>query len=186
MLLPIRGEDELYDKVIRLHVVANSDEEYDQNLKLKVRDAVIVYAAELVGDCETRDQAIELLSENRAKINEIAQDCLASEGYAYPVSVSFEEEHYPTKSYESVCFPAGKYLSMRISIGEAEGKNWWCVLFPQLCLSAATGSVRESNEGAFIEAGFTQEQYRIITETENVKYKIRFKILETVGELFGA
>jgi stage II sporulation protein R len=107
------------------------------------------------------------------------------QGYDYPVSVLLGKEEYPTRSYENCCFPGGTYVSLRVCIGEAEGQNWWCVLFPPLCLSAASANDDQSNEDAFISVGLTGEQYRVITETDNVKYRIRFKILESVQGLFG-
>ena len=106
-------------------------------------------------------------------------------GYDYEVSVLLGEEEYPTRSYENCCFPSGTYVSLRICIGNAEGQNWWCVLFPPLCLSAASAKSEQSNEQAFISVGLTGEQYRVITETDNVKYRIRFKVLEAVQELIG-
>ena len=93
-------------------------------------------------------------------------------------------EDYPTREYESCAFPAGQYLSLKICLGEAEGQNWWCVLFPPLCLSAATDS--SDHEDAFIQVGLTKEQYGIITETEDTKYRVRFKILETVKGWFSS
>ena len=104
--------------------------------------------------------------------------------------VELGEEEYPTKNYESFCFPSGSYVSLRVLIGDAEGQNWWCVLFPPLCLSAATD--KSSTEDAFIAVGLTQEQYKVITETDDTTYEVRFKILEgiedaknSLGGIFG-
>ena len=183
-LLPIHGESELYDNVLRLHVLANSDSYADQELKLKVRDSVISEVGTMVSDCKSFDEAREVLSseENLAKIKSAAERTVASEGYSYPVSISLGEEDYPRKNYESLCFPSGNYTSLRVCIGDAEGKNWWCVLFPQLCLGAATA---KNNEEAFIEAGFTPDQYRIVTETEKPQYEVKFKLLEIIEETIG-
>ena len=182
-ILPIHGESRVYDSVIRLHVIANSDNEGDQALKLSVRDAVLDTTSELLRDAKTRDEAEEILRNNLERIERVAKETVQKNGYRNAVSVSFGMEDYPTREYEELAFPAGEYLSLRVMIGEAEGQNWWCVLFPPLCLSAATD--KKEAEECFLAAGLTEEQYRIITDSDNTKYKLRFKILEVVEELFG-
>lgn len=181
---PVHGEEELYDKVMRLHVIANSDSEEDQSLKLKVRDAVINYLTPHAKDCQNLADMQELTKTLIPQITDAAKDVIEDEGYDYSVLVTLDREQYPQKSYESLCFPAGEYLSLRVMIGKAEGKNWWCVLFPPLCLSAAENKSKKDNENAFISAGLTDDQYKIVTETENTKYKARFKILEIIEKIF--
>ena len=173
--LPIHSEAAIYDNVLRLHVLANSDSSEDQELKLEVRDRILEETATLFKDCKTKDEAREAVESNLDKIREIAEQTVRDAGYEYDVSVSLGEEEYPTKNYEECCFPAGEYLSLRVMIGEAEGENWWCVLFPPLCLDAA-GESRE----VFAEVGLTDEQYSFITETDNAQYKVRFKLLEVI------
>ena len=177
--LPVHGEEQIYDSVVRLHVIANSDSDADQELKLKVRDAVLAEMSSLVGDCCDRESALTVLGSSLEHISSVAQKTVYENGYDYPVSVSLGEEKYPTKNYEAACFPAGTYSSLQIKIGDADGKNWWCVLFPTLCLSSA-----KSAEEAFIEVGLSSEQYKIITETDDPKYKLRFKILESFESIF--
>ena len=184
-VMPVHGEQEIYDSVVRLHVLANSDSEQDQALKLLVRDCVIEVTRPMLEGCESRDQAIEILQDNTDVLQAAAQAVVKEQGYDYPVTVLLGEESYPTRSYESCCFPSGTYVSLRVCIGEAEGQNWWCVLFPPLCLSAASAEDESSNEDAFISVGLTGEQYKVITETDNVKYRIRFKVLEAIQELIG-
>ncbi len=181
--LPVHGEQEVYDTVVRLHVLANSDTEEDQALKLKVRDAVLAVTSPLVEGCTTRDEAIEILNDHLSDLEAAAESAVEAEGYDYPVTVLLGEEDYPTRVYESCAFPAGTYLSLRVLIGEGEGQNWWCCLFPPLCLSAATA--KGDNEDAFIQVGLTKDQYSIITETGKTKYKVRFKILEVIEDWFG-
>jgi stage II sporulation protein R len=173
--LPIHSEAAIYDNVLRLHVLANSDSSEDQALKLEVRDRILEETATLFKDCKSKDEAREAVESNLDKIREIAEQTVREAGYDYGVSVSLGEEEYPTKNYEECCFPAGEYLSLRVMIGEAEGENWWCVLFPPLCIDAA-GESRE----VFAEVGLTDEQYSFITETDNPKYKVRFKLLEVI------
>ena len=173
--LPIHSEAAIYDNVLRLHVLANSDSSEDQALKLEVRDRILEETATLFKDCKTKDEAREAVESSLDKIREVAEQTVREAGYDYSVSVSLGEEEYPTKNYEKCCFPAGEYLSLRVMIGEAEGENWWCVLFPPLCIDAA-GESRE----VFAEVGLTDEQYSFITETDNPKYKVRFKLLEVI------
>jgi stage II sporulation protein R len=181
-LLPTHGEAELYDKVVRLHVLARSDSEQDQALKLKVRDAVLAYCAEALSDCETREDAEKRLSGMIDTLTEIADKTVKDEGFDYAASVTLGKEQYPRRQYDGLCFPRGEYLSLRVILGEGEGQNWWCVLFPTLCLGSA--SAKEQKE-TFISAGFTAGQYKIITENTGVNYKIKFKCLEWLQDLRG-
>ena len=178
-LLPVHGEARIYDSVLRLHVVANSDSEEDQALKLCVRDRVIDIANRVCADCDTVEDARTVITAHLEDIADAAADEIKSQGYRYDVEVSLGKEQYPRKTYASLCFPSGEYLSLQVRIGEAVGQNWWCVLFPPLCLDAATSS----NEDAFISVGFTPDQYKIITETDNPKYEARFKLLEIIEGL---
>ena len=172
-VLPIHGEREIYDRVLRLHVIANSDSEADQSLKLAVRDAVLDYCAPLLAECDSREKAAEAVLAYKAEIEHIAVERLKESGCDDRVRLEVCIEHYPQKSYESFCFPQGSYLSVKLMIGEAEGKNWWCVLFPRLCTGAAVSPEDE----------FVAEQYKIITESGGTTYKIRFKFLEYFEEL---
>lgn len=184
-LLPVHGESEIYDTVVRLHVVANSDSEEDQALKLMVRDAIIEVTAPAVEGCKSQSEAIAAIGAVMDEIERAARDVIAREGFDYDVSVEIGEEYYPTKTYESCAFPEGKYVSLRVLIGDAVGQNWWCCLFPPLCLSAATPEDEGDNEDAFISVGLTGEQYKVITENDNPKYRARFKILEVFSRWFG-
>ena len=179
-LMPVHGEAEVYDSVLRLHVLANSDSEEDQALKLKVRDSILEASASIMQDAETREDAIKAVNAAIPTLESAASETIRAEGFDYSVRIELCEESYPTKSYESFCFPAGSYLSLRVLIGDAEGQNWWCVLFPPLCLSAATD--QSEAEEAFIAVGLTGEQYKIITETDSPTYQVRFKILETIED----
>lgn len=176
-LLPVHGESEIYDNVLRLHVIANSDSQGDQALKYEVRDAVLSCAEVLFASARTRDDAILLAKENMDLLTSAAERAIADAGRKDPVRLELGEEVYPTKSYELCCFPSGTYASLRVIIGEGQGQNWWCVLFPPMCLSAASASTAEE---AFITVGFTTDQYRIITETDRPTYRARFRLLEVL------
>lgn len=180
-VLPVHGEAEIYESVIRLHVLAATDGEEDQADKLAVRDALLPLTAEALADCTTRDEAAARLKEILPALEEEAKKTLRLRGAEDAVTVTLGQECYPTRAYEGFCFPAGDYLSLQVLIGEGEGQNWWCVLFPSLCLSVAEGGRAEEMEEAFIAVGLTPEQYRIITESdEDVTYRMRFKFLEVL------
>ena len=181
--LPVHGEEQIYDAVIRLHVVANSDTEQDQALKLQVRDAVLELAGERLVGCGDREEAARRLNGMIEELEAVAEQTLLRNGCDLPVCVVLGEEEYPTRDYESFCFPAGEYLSLRVLIGEADGQNFWCVLFPPLCMSAATVG-RDTAKEEFIAVGLSRDQYSIITETENTQYRVRFKFLEVLEPLF--
>ena len=179
-LLPVHGEADIYDNVLRLHVLANSDSEEDQALKLAVRDALLEIGNGLLDGAKSREEAAAIVREHLPLFEEAAARVIAENGYSYPVNLSLTEEEYPTKTYGSLCFPSGEYLSLRVMIGEAEGQNWWCVLYPPLCMSAAT---ERREEEAFVAVGLTGDQYRIITESNSPTYRARFKILEVFEQI---
>ena len=176
-VLPVNGEAEIYDDMIRLHVLANSDFEEDQALKLKVRDAVLEEAEKICAD--NSEEAYVKTKESLEILERAAEKKIREEGYDYPVLVVLGEEKYPEREYDGFTLPEGTYTSLRVLIGEAEGKNWWCVLYPPLCTASA-----EKREDVFIAAGFTDEQYKTITESNNKTYKIKFKIAEIIKDLF--
>lgn len=185
--LPLSGEEELYDKVIRLHVLANSDSEEDQALKLRVRDAVLSRLDGELSACDTRESAEAVLAGKLEGVSAAAEEEIRARGYDYGVRVSLGQERYPEKEYDELTMPAGSYLSLKVEIGEAEGRNWWCVVFPPLCLSAARGGTENAlaeNEDALLRAGFTGEQYKIITRSDTPRYKLKFKLLELFGSWF--
>jgi stage II sporulation protein R len=167
-----RTQNELSDKVVRLHVLANSDSEEDQALKLQVRDAVLVRAEELLTEAADRKEAESLLRGRLLEFEGIAAETIAQAGYDYPVSVELTDTEFPTKEYDGFTLPAGEYLALRVLIGEATGQNWWCVVFPPLCTTAAADVPT-----AALAAGFSQEEVSLITE-EDQGYILKFKTVE--------
>lgn len=178
-ILPISGEDRVYSDTIRLHVIANSDSEEDQALKLRVRDAIIDAVAHLTENKKTRDEAERSIRDNIGLITVLAKDETVLAGYDYDINVILDEENYPERDYNGVKLPAGEYLSLRVMIGAAKGHNWWCVLYPPLCTSTA-----EPQE-ELAAAGFTGEQIRVLCDDENPKYVMKFRLLELFHSLFG-
>ena len=170
--LALRTQDELADKVVRLHVLANSDSEEDQALKLRVRDAVLEQATAILEQSADRREAESRLRGQLLELERIAAKEIAAEGYDYPVTVNLENTDFPTKEYDGFTLPAGEYLALRVIIGEGKGQNWWCVVFPPLC-TAASADVPASA----LAAGFSEEEVRLITE-ENQGYVLKFKAVE--------
>ncbi|MBQ8331489.1 MAG: stage II sporulation protein R [Clostridia bacterium] len=179
-ILPIHGESELYSGVLRLHVLAHSDSEEDQALKLKVRDGILAASGKYLWDCDSREEAESAILQHSAELTDAAEVIIAAEGFSYPVRIELGQEIYPTRNYESFCFPSGEYLSLRVIIGDGAGKNWWCVLFPPMCLSAASTSAAAEED--CIAVGLTTDQYSMITETQDPVYTARFRILEVLEE----
>lgn len=170
--LALRAQDRLADKVVRLHVLANSDSEEDQALKLLVRDQVLERAASLLEQAGDRRQAEMLLRQALPELEEAAAREIAANGYDYPVTAELVDAAFPTKEYDGFTLPAGEYLALRVVIGQGGGQNWWCVVFPPLC-AAASGDV----PAAALAAGFTEEEVGLITE-EDQGYALRFKAVE--------
>jgi stage II sporulation protein R len=169
----------LADKLIRLHVVADSDQLKAQELKLKIRDAVIRELSPILDGCRSREKAEEILSRYLADIRRVAVECAMENGVDTDVAVSLEQELFGERQYETFSLPAGPYTSLRIVIGNGQGQNWWCVIFPPLCIEPAGGMERGA-EGAF--AGLTGEEIDLITE-KNEGYVIKFKILDLFHRL---
>lgn len=162
-------QNSLSGKLVRFHVLAVSDDEYEQQLKLRVRDAVLEYISPKLEAVESSAQAREILASELDNIRSTAQT--VAEGR--DVTVTLTREDYPTKSYEGFTLPAGEYESLRVILGEGRGHNWWCIVFPPVCLSAAQAETVEEQLG--------EEDFRLISEEEG--YELRFRALELWGEL---
>lgn len=181
--LPVRGEEIVYQNVVRFHVLAASDSAEDQALKLRVRDATLTFVAPLLEECATFEEARDLLAGETERIRAVAAGTIAANGYDYSVTAELTRERYPTRIYEEIALPAGVYTSLKISIGDGEGQNWWCVLFPSICRSFSVVPSRSAEE-EYLAVGFTPEQYRAITRNSSPEYRVRFKILELFSSLF--
>lgn len=177
-VIPTREECEIYNSTIRLHVIASSDSERDQSAKLKVRDAVLEHISAY--EAQSKAHTLSLIESDKNELVKIAKETLEKEGIYDTVSLEIGKESYPTRYYEGFSLPAGEYTSVRVVIGEGEGQNWWCVLFPPLCTAEAI----EYDEEAYIDVGLTKDQYFMITGT-SPEYEIKFKLLEIVSEAFN-
>ena len=167
----------LHNSLIRLHVVANSDDPEDQAIKLQVRDAVVRSLQSAMTDIADVEQAKAYLQENLPKIRTVANQALQKAGVEMDAVVTLAEEAFSTRFYDTFTLPAGVYQALRITIGEGEGQNWWCVVFPSLCLPATTDGFEDVAAGAGFEDTLTA------TLTGKSGYEIRFYLLDKLGEL---
>lgn len=176
-----REQDRLADKMVRLHVLANSDSKEDQELKLLVRDQVLNKIEPWAKEKRTVDEVAQELRTRTEELSACAEETVQKAGYAYPVEVKVENSWFPSRDYENFSLPAGTYESLRVVIGEGEGKNWWCVVFPPLCMSSTTEETAKT-------AGLTEKEVFLILE-DNKEYIIKFKaieIWETIKNMFDS
>lgn len=164
-------QQELSENVIRLHVIANSDSDEDQALKLRVRDRVLSYISPLLSEADDARSVQEILNAHIPQIVQTAQAEIQDSGCTDPVSASLAGEYYPTRDYDTFSLPAGEYTGLRIRIGAAQGHNWWCVVYPSLCLDPASGN-----------AELTDGQLALI-ERDGARYAVAFRVTEWVGTL---
>ena len=164
----------LHDELLRLHVVGASDSKEDQDVKLLVRDAVLRSLQDGLRDLTDLEAACDYAERMLPKVEAAANSCLAAAGFDDTVTVSLTEEAFPTREYDTFSLPAGVYKALRVVIGEGEGKNWWCVVFPQLCTGTGADFVETANM-----AGLSGE----LTGTLEGDYEVRFWLLEKLGEL---
>lgn len=168
----------LEQNLIRFHVLANSDSEEDQNLKLKVRDAVLEEMQPILKKAQNIEESRNIINFNMDKIKNIAEEMIKQEGKDYEVTVALENTDFPTKKYGDVVLPSGEYEALRIIIGDGGGKNWWCVMFPPLCFVDIThGTIPEESKEE-LQKILTEEEFAVITQTEETPVKIKFKIVE--------
>lgn len=168
--------DKIKDDVLRLHIRANSDSEFDQELKLKVRDRILNDTGDMFYSVMTYEEAVEKTNEALPKIIESAKDEIKNLGYDYEVKANLDYSYFGTRHYDGYTLPAGNYMALNLEIGEGKGQNWWCVMFPPMCLPT---SVAECE----IADVLTESETEIVTETE--KYKFKFKIVEFFEEIFN-
>ena len=172
---------DIADSVFRLHVIANSDSNADQNLKYTVRDRLLEYMDELCSNCSTKEEAISIAQQNIENFKQIALDTIKNEGFDYSVNVRIGNFEFPTKHYGDISLPAGYYDALRVEIGEAKGQNWWCVMFPPLCFTDVTSGVVPEESKEDLEETLTDEEFSIVSDNSSFDFKIKFKILEILN-----
>ena len=174
--VPTEADAEIYSDTLRLHILAASDSDEDQALKLRVRDGILAeYSAELSEVSELED-ARAALEARLPDIVATAERIVKESGYDYTVTASLEEEWYDTRDYGEITLPRGVYSSLIIRIGEGQGRNWWCVMYPPMCLDFATDAPRDD-----WTSGYTGEELSLISG----KYRVKFKLLELISEFIS-
>ncbi len=164
---------QIRDNLVRLHVLANSDSEHDQALKLKVRDALLTYGKTLFTTAHTKDQAVLLTQSYLNELEQVAEQTLRQEGCEDSVTCSIEQAYFNTRVYDNITLPAGNYTALRVIIGQGAGQNWWCVMFPPLCIPAAQEVTANPDP---LQNLLTQNQQELIEN--GPKYQVKFKTVE--------
>lgn len=172
------------EEIIRFHVIANSDSEEDQALKLLVKNTLVEKLSPYLSNTDTIEEARNVLKDNIALIKELAEDIIKANGYDYRVAVSLEEVFFPLKRYGEYTFPPGKYEALRVQIGDAAGKNWWCVMFPPLCFVDETYSIIDEKSKEKLEYLLTEEEYEALFQ-KKTPIKVKFKLWEALKKLLN-
>ena len=174
--------NDIADSVFRLHVIANSDSKEDQDLKYLVRDNLLSYMNEICSNCKTKQEAIDIVTENKDKFEEIAKSTIKEQGFSYDVRINIGNFEFPTKNYGDISLPAGLYDALRVEIGEAKGQNWWCVMFPPLCFVDVTSGVVPEESKEVMEENLSEEEFALVSDSSNNELQFKFKLIEFFQE----
>lgn len=169
-----KTSENIRNDVLRLHVIANSDSPADQNLKLAVRDEILSKGEELFNGSVNVKNAVEKISPYIDELESCAAEIIKMRGYDYPVKITIDKEYFETRTYKTVTLPAGEYLSLIVRIGESKGKNWWCVMFPPMCISAA-------DENDVLKDVMNKNELKLVNSNPN--FEPRFKIIEIIENI---
>ena len=180
------ASEDYKNKLIRFHVIANSDSDEDQNLKLKVRDAVIDYLQPKLELSSNIEESETIIKSEYKELENISKNIVLENGYKYDISVGIDYSTFPTKQYSNVVLPAGEYKALRIIIGEGKGKNWWCVMFPPLCFVDEQSSIIDTETDKKLREILTEEEYELIAQNNKKqvnKVEVKFKIVEILQNI---
>ena len=169
---------DISNSVFRLHVIANSNSDEDQNLKYKVRDNLLAYMNNICSNCSSKEDAINIVSEHQEEFRQVALETIKNEGFSYDVKIEIGNFEFPTKQYGDISLPAGLYDALKVEIGKAEGRNWWCVMFPSLCFVDISSGIVPEESKEDLQNVLSNEEYAIISNTSNQGIKFKFKLLE--------
>lgn len=167
-------QQKLADKVLRFHVLANSDSEADQQLKYQVRDAVGCYLQKELGMADSREESEQIITGQLEQIQEVAEETVKEHGYSYNVRAELEETAFPVKSYGSFNFPPGTYEALRVVIGEGKGHNWWCVLYPNLCFEGSLYEISEEKDAGILREVLSEEELQAVLKSGNYKIQCKY------------
>ena len=175
---------DLENNIFRLHILANSDSIEDQQVKYEVRDSLLKYMQEISKGCKTKQEAIEKAKENKEQFEKIANDILQENGCDYTVQIEICKTTFPNKNYGDIELPKGKYDALEVKLGNAEGHNWWCVMYPSLCfVDTKTGIVPEESK-ELLRENLSEEDYSLITKQDQ-GYEFKFKVIEIFNNLLN-
>lgn len=169
--------EDIAESVFRLHVIANSDSKEDQDLKYLVRDELLQYMNTLAKDATSKEEVIQIANAHKQDFNQIAKDTILSQGYDYDVNVKIGNFTFPSKTYGDITLPAGDYDALRIEIGQAQGQNWWCVMFPPLCFVDVSSGIVDDDSKELMKDNLTEEEYALISDSNDTIH-FKFKIVE--------
>ena len=170
--------NDIADSVFRLHVIANSDNEEDQNLKYKVRDALLEHMNSISKNVSSKEEVIQIANDHKDDFQEIAENIISSYGYSYDVKINIGNFAFPTKKYGDISLPSGNYDALRVEIGTAKGQNWWCVMFPPLCFVDVSSGIVPEESKEIMKDNLTTEEYQLVSQENNSEVKFKFKLIE--------
>ena len=168
---------DIQNNVFRLHVIANSDSEEDQSLKYQVRDALIKYMNSISEDFYSKEEAIKIAKENKDKFYTIAKKVISDNGFDYNVDIQIGNFSFPTKTYGDISLPSGFYDALKVEIGKANGRNWWCVMFPSLCFVDVSEGIVPEESKKDLQNNLQEEEYNLIS-SDTLEFKLKFKLVE--------
>lgn len=171
------------ENLLRLHVVGASNSATDQALKLAVRDRILADFSEEFSHCNSAKEATKCASALKSQIEESALSELSALGCNAPVTATVENCKFPTKTYGNIALPGGSYTALNVKIGDAKGKNWWCVMYPPLCITDKSIVMSESSQ-QLLKSSLSEDEYLLISESNRPDIKIKFRIAEILGEIF--
>lgn len=169
---------DISNSVFRLHVIANSDSEEDQNLKYKVRDKLLEHMNKLCSNCSSKENAINMVETHKNEFEKIALKTIRENGYSYSVNINIGNFEFPTKTYGDISLPEGFYDALRVEIGEAKGKNWWCVMFPPLCFVDVSSGIVPDESKELLKNDLSEEEFALVSENSSNDIKFKFKLVE--------
>ena len=170
------SQQHIASQIIRLHVIANSDETADQTLKKEVKDRVVTYLRSKMNQAASIQAARQVICQEMDALKEIAEKKIRQEGYDYPVTVSLGTTYFPVKEYGDMAFPAGDYEALRVQIGKSKGRNWWCVMYPNMCFEGSVYEVVDGKSEKVLKDTLSETEYQSLMEEKN--YKISWKWLD--------
>lgn len=173
---------DLQQSVFRLHVIANSDSKEDQNLKYIVRDNLIQYMNSICSNSTSKNETIEIVSHHLSDFENIANQTIKDNGFSYNANVEIGNFEFPTKEYADISFPSGYYDALKVKIGNSQGQNWWCVLYPALCFIDVTSGIVPDESKEKLQQNLSDEEYQIISDTDIPEINFKFKLIEFFNE----